>query len=194
MFRDSAVAYRGVVSFGTARIDNGETIGATTLLIALIVAAVIAFVVYGEYARKETVNGYLEPDRGVIRVFPPRAGVIDAMRVSNGDSVRRDEVLFNVVDLQSLPDGTDADARLLSGYADELAAFDVARERELERFDAERAALIAQARTTSQQRAEIGGLIAVQTEQNSLADEQLDALSKLHDRGDARDDRVVGAA
>ena len=121
MFRDSAVAYRGVVSFGTARIDNGETIGATTLLIALIVAAVIAFVVYGEYARKETVNGYLEPDRGVIRVFPPRAGVIDAMRVSNGDSVRRDEVLFNVVDLQSLPDGTDADAQLLSGYAERTA-------------------------------------------------------------------------
>ena len=183
LFRDSAVAFRGATVFGTTRIGNDATIGATTLLIAAIVAAAIAFVVYGEYARKETVNGYLEPDRGVLRVFPPRAGVIERMRVSDGDSVHRDDVLFNVVDLQSMPDGTDADAQLLSGYANERDALAEARERESNRFDADRAGLLAQLQTTSQQTTEIARLIEVQAEQNELADQQLDALRKLHDSG-----------
>ena len=48
LFRDSAVAFRGATVFGTTRIGNDATIGATTLLIAAIVAAATTFVVYGE--------------------------------------------------------------------------------------------------------------------------------------------------
>lgn len=183
LFRESAVAFRGAPAFGVTRLGTGATIGATTALIATIVAAAIAFVVFGQYARKETVSGYLEPDRGVIRVFPPRAGVIERIHVSGGDSVRRDDVLFNVADLQSMPDGTDADARLLSGYSNERAALGATRERESNRFAADRAGLLAQLQTTSRQAHEVSRLIDVQVEQSALADRQLDALAKLHDSG-----------
>src|SRR4026209_2100801 len=86
LFRESAAAFRGVAALGAARVGTRAPFGAMTLLLATIVAGLIAFVVCGEYARKETVNGYLEPDHGVIRVFPPRAGVIESVRVSDGDS------------------------------------------------------------------------------------------------------------
>ena len=92
------------------------------------------------------------------------------MRVSNGDSVRRDEVLFNVVDLQSMADGTDADAQLLTATRTNspLSSLRATRtgsfRRRSRRFD--RAST-----TLSQQPVEIGGLIAVQTEQNALADD-----------------------
>jgi len=183
LFSESAAAFRGVAALGAARVGTRAPFGAMTLLLATIVAALIAFVVCGEYARKETVNGYLEPDHGVIRVFPPRAGVIESMRVSDGDSVRRDDVLFNVVDLQSMADGTDADAELLTAYANERAALVAARQREADRFDSDRAGLIAQLRTSTQQAVEIARLIDVQAEQNALADRQLDALRTLHERG-----------
>lgn len=183
LFRESAVAFRGAAAFGATRLGAGATIGATTALIATIVAAAIAFVVFGQYARKETVSGYLEPDRGVIRVFPPRVGVIERIHVSGGDSVRRDDVLFNVVDLQSMPDGSDADTRLLSGYANERAALVATRKRESIRFAADRTALLAQLQTTSRQANEVNRLIDVQVEQSTLADRQLDALAKLHDSG-----------
>jgi membrane fusion protein len=116
-------------------------------------------------------------------VFPPRAGVIERIHVSDGDSVRRDDVLFNVVDLQSMPDGTDADTQLLSGYANERAALAATRERESSRFAADRAVLLAQLQTASRQAHEVSRLIDVQVDQNELADRQLDALGKLHDSG-----------
>ncbi len=153
------------------------------LLIVAIVAAAIAFVVCGQYARKEAVEGFLEPDHGVIRVFPPRTGVISDVRVSDGDSVRRDDVLFKVADLQSMADGTDADTQLLIGYDNERAALAAAREREMRRVDADRAGLIAQLAATAQQIVEIAQLTHVQIEQSALADRQLDALRKLHDAG-----------
>ncbi len=154
-----------------------------TLLVTAIVATSIAFVVQGQYARKEAVEGFLEPDHGVIRVFPPRAGVISDVRVSDGDSVRRDDVLFKVADLQSMADGSDADTRLLNGYDDEREALAATRDREVRRYKVEHAGLIAQLAATAQQIAEITHLTNVQIEQNALADRQLDALRKLHDAG-----------
>ena len=50
---------------------------ALTVLAAFVVSAVVAgavFVSGASYARKETVVGYLSPDRGIVRVHPPRYG------------------------------------------------------------------------------------------------------------------------
>jgi membrane fusion protein len=183
LFRDSAVAFRGAAALGSPRIGSPLSVGTLTLLIAAIATALIVFVVCGQYARKETVEGFLEPDRGVIRVFPPRAGVISDVRVSDGDSVRRDDVLFKVADLQTLAGGTDADTELLAGYGDERATLVSARERAMQRFDVEREGLLAQLATTVQQSDEAARLLDVQTEQDALAARRLDALRTLHERG-----------
>ena len=187
LFRNAALAFHGAAALGSARIVNSVSIGAMTLLICAIAAAMIGFVVYGQYARKETVEGFLEPDQGVIRVYPPRSGVISDVRVSDGDRVRRDDVLFKVVDLQSMADGSDADTELLDAYRHERNVLLGAREREAHRFDAERAGLIAQLVTTQRQIAEIARLADVQIEQNALADRRLEALRKLHDGGTIAD-------
>jgi len=158
-------------------------IGALTALLATIAFAAVAFGVLGQYARKESVQGYLEPDRGVIRVFAPHGGVVSDMRVVAGDSVRRDAVLFNVIDLQSLPDGVDADRATLERFAAERAELDAARAREPARAAAEIAGLRRQLATLDRQIAVAATWIAVQTEQSDLAAAQVDALGTLHARG-----------
>lgn len=183
LFRESALLFHGTAALGAPRIAGDLPVGAMTLLLVAVVVALGSFVVCGQYARKESVEGFLEPDHGVIRVFPPRAGVISAVQAADGASVHMGDVLFKVADLQSLPDGTDADAELLTGYARERAAVAAANERELHRFDAERAALTAQLATSAQQIDAIARLIDVQLEQSALADAQLDALRTLHERG-----------
>ena len=183
LFRHAAVAFNSAMRLGSARIAHSLSISAMTLLLTTIAVALGAFVVFGHYARKETVGGFLEPEHGVIRVFPQRGGIISEVRVVAGQSVRHDDVLFNVADLQSLADGSDADGELLFRYRDDREALAVARDREALRFDVERGALLAQRVSLVQQLAELQQLIALQTEQVALADQQLDALHTLHERG-----------
>jgi membrane fusion protein len=183
LFRVAAIAFHGTQTFGAARIAHGVPIGALTALLATIACAAIVLGVLGQYARKESVQGYLEPDRGVIRVFAPRGGVISDVRVRVGDSVERDAVLFNVIDLQSLADGADADRAVLERYAAERADLEAARAREPARAGVERAAIERQLATLDRQLADVAQWIAVQIEQNDLAEAQLDALGTLHARG-----------
>ena len=157
--------------------------GALTALLAAVVCAAIAFGVVGQYARKESVQGFLEPDGGAIRVFAPRAGTIDAVRVAVGDRIERGAVLFNVIDLQALPDGADADGESLARLATERTALEGIRAREPERAEAERAGLQRQLVTLDRQIADTTQWLDAQTEQNDLALAQFDALTSLHARG-----------
>ena len=177
------MTFHAAAKLGAARIVNSLSIGALTLVLTAIVAALAAFIVFGQYARKESVEGFLEPDHGVIRVFPQRGGVISDMRVTAGQSVQRDDVLFKVADLQTLADGTDADALLLQQFASDGATLAAARERQARRFTAQRSGLIAQRATVVEQIVQIDQLADVQIEQAALAAQQLDALRRLHDRG-----------
>ena len=183
LFRPAAVAFLGTAAFGTAGNTSAVPVGALTTLLAAVVFAALAFGVVGQYARKESVQGFLEPEHGAIRVFAPRAGTIDAVRVAVGDSVERGAVLFNVIDLQSLPDGADADGESLARLAAERAALEAIRAREPERAGAERAGLLRQLEALDRQIADATQWLAAQTEQADLAQAQLGALTSLHARG-----------
>ncbi len=70
---------------------------ASTSLLAgvafLIGSALIAFCVFGEYTKKARVSGYVVPDRGLLKVYAEQAGQITALNISEGDKVRRGDVL-----------------------------------------------------------------------------------------------------
>jgi membrane fusion protein len=183
LFRADALAFHRVVRLGSTRIAGDAPVGSITLLLTVVVAALLGFVGYGQYARKESVEGFLEPDRGVIRVFSPRGGVISDVRVADGQSVDRDEVLFKVVDLQSMADGADADSELLTRYGRERDSLTISRDREAQRFATEGVGLRAQLAIIAMQMDANARLMDVQTEQANLREAQMDAIRVLHDRG-----------
>jgi len=57
-------------------------------------AAVLGFLVFGEYARRSRVAGVLVPDLGLSTVVAPSAGVISALHAEEGDRVQRDAALL----------------------------------------------------------------------------------------------------
>lgn len=68
-----------------------------TVLTSAVVAAAVglgAFLYFGEYTRKVRVSGVLVPDRGVIRLVAPQAGMVVERRVADGERVRDGDVLF----------------------------------------------------------------------------------------------------
>lgn len=68
--------------------------GLLTLAAVAIAAAVIAFVVWGEYTRKATVKGYLAPTQGLIKVHAPESGRLIERHAREGQLVRAGEALF----------------------------------------------------------------------------------------------------
>src|SRR4051794_25668917 len=89
-----------------------QPVPARVLFLAIILAAalIVGFLSHAEYARKETVVGYLAPPAGVVRVFLPRPGTIRSVHVVDGQSVAEGQLLLTVAVDQTAADGANVDA------------------------------------------------------------------------------------
>lgn len=67
-----------------------------TLCAAALAAALAVFATFGSYTAKTTVSGQLLPEKGVVRVYAPDAGIITAKHVADGDLVQAGDVLFTL--------------------------------------------------------------------------------------------------
>ena len=75
--------------------------GALAVLIALMV-----FLAYAEYTRRVRVGGYLVPERGLVKVYASRLGMVERIYVRHGDQVRHGQRLFAVrTDIVTESDG-----------------------------------------------------------------------------------------
>ncbi len=182
LFRSQAVIARGMAIDGRVQITRPLATSLLTLFIFAITAIALTFILYGEYARKETVSGYLEPEQGVIRIVTPHSGVMSELRVVEGDSVARDAVLFNVQRPQTLGDGSDSARKQLATLSAAHAALSDARTREAGRAASTEHALSIQAVSLREQREELLTLQQLQQQQIRLADVQLQRLATLHAR------------
>lgn len=85
LFRPQAVTH------ATRRL-SGEVLLATppaprlvALLLAGVTFAAAGFAASASYARKETVSGWLVPDKGLVRITAPGGGVVRALRLREGE-------------------------------------------------------------------------------------------------------------
>lgn len=67
----------------------------TALAVAL-AAAILLFLVFGHYTRRETVSGQLVPSAGLLNVVAPSAGTITTLHVHDGQRVKAGEVLVEL--------------------------------------------------------------------------------------------------
>ncbi|WP_068544476.1 HlyD family secretion protein [Thalassotalea crassostreae] len=62
---------------------------------------IITFLSVSNYSRKATVRGFLNPDKGLIKVFSPQLGIIGQLHVDNGEQVKRGQALATIVNPNS---------------------------------------------------------------------------------------------
>lgn len=55
---------------------------------------IIGFVIWGSYTKKQRVIGVLMPDKGMIRLYPQQPGTVLALKVKEGETVRKGQVLY----------------------------------------------------------------------------------------------------
>jgi membrane fusion protein len=73
----------------------------------------ILFLLLSEYTRKETVKGYLVPDKGLIKVYSSRSGIVEKLYVKEGDVITENMALALVRIPQSMASGEELGENLI---------------------------------------------------------------------------------
>lgn len=87
LFRQEAIDAQRERFLGDASLARPVPLWVFTLLAAGAAALLLAIAVWGQYQRRERVEGFLEVDAGAARVLIPSAGRVSELRIKEGDEV-----------------------------------------------------------------------------------------------------------
>jgi membrane fusion protein len=87
LFRQEAIDAQREKFFGEATIARPLPFWVLTLLAAIVAASVITIAIWGQYQRRERVEGFLALDVGAARVSIPDAGRVTELKVREGQDV-----------------------------------------------------------------------------------------------------------
>lgn len=113
LFRQQAVQYqqRGLHGDILLTASTPTLLVSSALLLWFIAMAV--WLCTSEYARKETVSGWLEPPQGVLRVYANNNGLIKELLVREGETVKEDQPLLIIHGNNLLANGDGMENQLL---------------------------------------------------------------------------------
>jgi membrane fusion protein len=114
LFRPEAIVHQRQRLWGELLLTQPIATRALTLFLVVIVGVGCCYLLWGEYARKQRVHGYLVPHGGWLKVYAMREGVIVALHVKEGEIVSRGAPLVTVSSAQHLSRGEEVSAELLA--------------------------------------------------------------------------------
>jgi membrane fusion protein len=87
LFRPAVIEAQRRRVFGDVTLHQPARLAAFTIVGVISVSIGTAFLALGQFARKETVAGWVTPEAGLSAVYAPRGGVADSVLVRQGDVV-----------------------------------------------------------------------------------------------------------
>jgi membrane fusion protein len=114
LFRAEAVAHQQDKLGGTVLMAKQPTVNLLVWLVAAFALVLAAFAGGGQYTRKEHVRGYLAPTLGLMKVYTPQAGTVLEQRVTEGQPVRRGDVLLVISSERATASTTESQAAMLA--------------------------------------------------------------------------------
>jgi membrane fusion protein len=151
--------------------------------ITVVTASVIAFLFFAQYARKETVTGYLTPVSGTARIFAPQQGTISAIYVEQGQLVEAGQPLLSVTTDQIASNGEDVNATILNTLALQKESLTRQMAAEELRRVSEQDRLTAQMRSLETELGHLNAQIAIQRDRIRVVERILASGAQLTSRG-----------
>ena len=96
LFRKQVIERQGNRLLGEVSLASPVSTWVVTWLIGAIVAVIALALFIGGYARKEIVQGWVKPDKGLVRVVSPLLGTIDTVHVVEGQIVNEGDSLITL--------------------------------------------------------------------------------------------------
>jgi len=123
-FREKAVDVQSLRLVGAVSLAQPLSLSVTVFLLVTTVAAVVVFLSFSSYTRKESVQGYLRPDKGLIKSHANRHGSVEKIHVAEGGLVTRGDPLVTIVTRQFQVSGEDLSVKLIEELNRQLLILD----------------------------------------------------------------------
>lgn len=94
LFRQQAIDQISVRQYGSVLLTRAVSHTVLTALFVVIAVAIVAFFMLFNTTRKAQCQGVLLPTAGVIRILPTQTGIVQEVRVKDGQAVNAGDVLF----------------------------------------------------------------------------------------------------
>jgi len=199
LFRKEATDAQGQRLFGEVTIAQPLSFAVMSSFLLAILLTAAGFVVTGTYARKETVIGFLQPDKGIVRVFSPASGVVTEVLVDEGQSVEAGQMLARIQTERRAASGVSVRATMLDTIEAQLTEVENRIQLQKRRAKAERERLEAQLVSLREEREQLADQIEIQEELVQVAINNLKAIENLTEDGviseteyKAREEQVLG--
>jgi len=112
LFRKQALDAQQHRLLGTISLAQPLSMSVVTLILLGLLTGIVTFLCFSEYARKETVKGYLKPEKGLIKAYTNRNGVIERLFVQEGTLVQAGQPLVSIISSQTLTSGEELSDKL----------------------------------------------------------------------------------
>ena len=182
LFRRQAVAYQSRALDGEVLLSLSMRMRVLIALAVATVAGVAVFATQASYARMETVPGWVVPEGGLIRVTARQGGVIEALSVSEGDTVRAGQSLAELR-LSSDLDGGDAGQALEEQLRAQTEALRAAAGAEREKLVAQQAGLKTQRAAMMRELEQSRARIATMAGRLELVEANAERVRAIAERG-----------
>ena len=96
LFRREAVEHRRQRLYGDVVMTVPLTHWAVILVVLVAFLLLVAVLVFGTYARRESVSGWVRPDRGLSQAYTKDGGVVDVLSIAEGQVVRAGQPLLTL--------------------------------------------------------------------------------------------------
>jgi len=182
LFRPEAIEARRQQWLGEVRLVRPLSMSVLVALLVLCAIAIGSWLVLGEYTRKAHVRGLLVPDRGWIRLVSPQVATVAERRVTQGQTVKKGDVLFVLsLDHQTRDGGAQQRVhRSLQARQDSLLESLEAQQRLSREQDA---ALALRLNALSREAAQLDGEMELQRQRLLLSQQALARLESLRADG-----------
>jgi membrane fusion protein len=154
-----------------------------TWFIAAAVSFVVIFLFVGQYARKETVIGYLTPTEGTAKIFASQQGTIREIYVREGQDVEKEQPLLAIDTSQIAANGQDVNASMLATLEAQRKLLINQIAAEEERVKSEQARLDAILGGLKSEVSELQSQIESQNEQIRVSNELVSSVTGLRSQG-----------
>jgi len=112
LFRREALQAKKNRLTGHVILTQPVSLQAIALTVFFLFVASVVYATQSHYSRKETVKGYLIPNKGVIKVYSGRSGVLDDLLVVEGERVKQGQSIAKIRNSQSLASGIELSVAL----------------------------------------------------------------------------------
>ncbi|MCL1073992.1 HlyD family secretion protein [Shewanella dokdonensis] len=127
LFRKQTIEAQKQKLHGDVSLAQPLSIYNSAFIIFIVVTAIAVFLSCSHYARKETVRGYLVPNKGLIETFANRSGNVEKLHVSEGTLVQKGDPLVTIILRRSMTSGEELSESLIGELKQQLDLLEVER-------------------------------------------------------------------